>query len=445
MADTPQAPIPQPGKDEPINALVGLDTIEISNVSMTGNGQRFAVMKSAAPEKPTDKPAEPKPVAKTGQLPLPNVRSNRMTRVMKGIAEDLSFQERTSRVSNLVSEKFAKPDAADPSWKHYPWVTELYLDRAIFQLDGENFQVTYEMQGDDPVLTSDAVEVLHLWKPVTAEGEAVIPPVAPVPSTTTKSDPGSTDVHVPAPAPKKKDTPTPPPADTTTKEAPVADPEKKIPPAPEADPVPAKKDDPAPVAEAEPVELAEGSTYSCGACGAENTVAAKVNKGEVAKGHAHQIAGVTKAQWDKLEEPVRKSLLSAHKAAAAAQAIAKAEQEKTRTAEFVAKAAGYKHLGTSATKLGLTLKGISDKAPEHLADVETLLRAADAQIAKGGLFQVNGHDAPSSEATDAAGRLDAIAKSIVTAEKLSYAKAYGLALERNPDLYTQYEAEKPKK
>jgi hypothetical protein len=429
----PQTPVAQPGPNEPIQALVALDTIEVSNVKTAANGREFAIMKNAptSPAAPVAPAPAAQPAATQKQLTLPAVRTDRWTRVFKGVAEDLSFQERNSRVSALITDSFTKPDPNDANWKIYPWTTELYLDRVVFELDGKTWQVSYEMDGDDAKLTSDAVEVVREWRPIVPAGQ----------QPTTK--------HAPA-------VPTsPPPAAPITKEAPVAEPKPNEPIAPApgttttkaAEPVvappaePAKKDD---VPVADPVEMEDLTGYVCGSCGAENAVTAKSADGK-GKGDAFKIAGISKGQFEKLDEPVRKSLLSAHKAAAEAQKIAKAEQEKSRSAEFVAKAASFKHLGMGAAELGPVLKGIHDGSPDVFPKVEQLLRAADAQIAKGALFGEKGKDPGEADATTAEGKLDALAKSIAAAEKMPYAKAYQTAMERDPQLYAAYEAERSKK
>jgi hypothetical protein len=60
------------------------------------------------------------------------------------------------------------------------------------------------------------------------------------------------------------------------------------------------------------------------------------------------------------------------------------EQDRRKQKEYVEKAQGFKHLGANTEELATTLKTIASRDPEAAAKVESVLKAADAQIKAGG-------------------------------------------------------------
>lgn len=67
--------------------------------------------------------------------------------------------------------------------------------------------------------------------------------------------------------------------------------------------------------------------------------------------------------------------------------------------DFVAKAAGFKHLGMNTEELADTMLALSESAPKQLEVVEKMLSAADEQVSKGALFSEIGSQLPSGAAT----------------------------------------------
>lgn len=80
------------------------------------------------------------------------------------------------------------------------------------------------------------------------------------------------------------------------------------------------------------------------------------------------------------------------------QAILKAEQDKTRTKELIAKAASdYQHVPGESEKLGVILKSLEDVDPKLRESVESVLKAADEAIKEGGLFVEKGKSGVGAE------------------------------------------------
>ncbi len=123
-------------------------------------------------------------------------------------------------------------------------------------------------------------------------------------------------------------------------------------------------------------------------------------------------------------------------AAAATTALAKMRDDHD-TAVFTAKAANLKSLPQKAEEFGPVLKRIAQNkaSPEDVIALETILKAADAALAKGLLTPAGNDSGASSVAAD---QLDAIAKKIAAEEKTDFAKAYVKAVDQNPALYSQY-------
>lgn len=106
-----------------------------------------------------------------------------------------------------------------------------------------------------------------------------------------------------------------------------------------------------------------------------------------------------------LPEPVRKALEKAEADAVAAEAriakaekdaqsadeIAKAERDQRVTREYVVKAEGYRALVVKAEEFGPVLKEAAEKlSKEAFEAIETVLKAADEQIATSNLFKEQG-------------------------------------------------------
>lgn len=80
---------------------------------------------------------------------------------------------------------------------------------------------------------------------------------------------------------------------------------------------------------------------------------------------------------------------------------------------------------------------------EDAVELETILKAAGAQAAAGGLFSVKGvHTADAANVGDPEAALNAAADEIAKTEGISKAKAYEKAMDQNPDLYNAYIAKR---
>jgi chemotaxis protein histidine kinase CheA len=127
------------------------------------------------------------------------------------------------------------------------------------------------------------------------------------------------------------------------------------------------------------------------------------------------------------------------------EAVVKKEKDERLRREFVAKAAEtYPNLpGISPDELGLVIKTLHDLDVAIAAQVENVLKSANAAIESGDVFSEMGSGAHGGEAT-AFGRLDSIAKEKVSkaAGGVSYHKAFEQAMNENPDLYSNYLNEK---
>jgi len=158
------------------------------------------------------------------------------------------------------------------------------------------------------------------------------------------------------------------------------------------------------------------------------------------------VEAVIKAQEDELAELRKAAETEASKADEAIK-IAKAEQEKRETREFIAKSASLQHLAKDDSEFGTVLREIA-KAEEagHVSEgttekLDTVLKAADEQVSKGDLFAEQGR-AGLGAGGDAETKVEAIAKSLREADStLTEEQAFAKALELNPDLYAQIRKE----
>lgn len=91
-----------------------------------------------------------------------------------------------------------------------------------------------------------------------------------------------------------------------------------------------------------------------------------------------------------LDPAVRKVFDDLKARADAAENVAKKALDDEKTKSFIAKAAGYTHLGITSEEFGPILKSIAEKVPEASEKIEAVLKAADEAVAKGGLFSEAG-------------------------------------------------------
>lgn len=135
--------------------------------------------------------------------------------------------------------------------------------------------------------------------------------------------------------------------------------------------------------------------------------------------------------------PELQEILKAQKAQIEeAQAIAKAERDARLTAAYIAKAEALPMISTDRADLASLLRSAADKlAPEEMAKMEQLLKAANAQIAKGNLFTEMGR---SGAETTISKSVEAKAEELRKANpNLTIEQATDLVFQANPDLYTE--------
>jgi hypothetical protein len=159
---------------------------------------------------------------------------------------------------------------------------------------------------------------------------------------------------------------------------------------------------------------------------------------------------------DDLPEPVRKALEKseaeatanreraekAEKAATEASDLAKSERDERLNKEFIAKAEAFKALPVKKDEFGPVLKAAHEKlSKEEFEAIETLLKAADEQIAASDLFKEQGrtHGAADTGAlAEAKQKAEELRKSDST---LTQAQALDKAFKENPELEQRYLAE----
>lgn len=148
-----------------------------------------------------------------------------------------------------------------------------------------------------------------------------------------------------------------------------------------------------------------------------------------------------------LPDAVRARLEKAEADAAAAneriekaEKLAKAEREIRVTREFVAKAESYRALVIKADEFGPVLKEAAEKLSKEAYDaIESVLKAADEQIAKGELFKEHGRG---GDAQATSGGSDALVAKAAELRKSDSSLTEGQAMERaiaeNPELARQH-------
>lgn len=112
--------------------------------------------------------------------------------------------------------------------------------------------------------------------------------------------------------------------------------------------------------------------------------------------------------------------------------------------EFVEKAGSYENLNTTADDLGPILKEISEKCGEEIfKKVETVLKAADAQVKEAGVTDQSGSDNSSGSAGDVEAQIEAKVKAIAKEDKISNSAAYNkfMSTDEGAELYRKLQEE----
>jgi hypothetical protein len=115
--------------------------------------------------------------------------------------------------------------------------------------------------------------------------------------------------------------------------------------------------------------------------------------------------------------------------------IAKHERDERERKEWITKAQTLTHINDNPDNLGGLLKALHDKAPQEAVAVEKLLKAANAQVAKSGLFDEIGRSAGDYTGSGLDMRVAELRKAD---PKMTREQAETKALEMDPSLYDDY-------
>lgn len=137
-----------------------------------------------------------------------------------------------------------------------------------------------------------------------------------------------------------------------------------------------------------------------------------------------------------LDPRVREVIEKAQKTAEdATTELAKREDERL-TKEFIEKASTFKNLPVNAAEFGPVLKSLATANPEAFAEVERVLRAADAGSKTGEVFKQAGSDQGGT--ASAKEQVDVMAQEILKSDtSLTIAQARAQVYRTNPSLYDQ--------
>lgn len=145
---------------------------------------------------------------------------------------------------------------------------------------------------------------------------------------------------------------------------------------------------------------------------------------------------------EKQLEDIKKQNEELKAKAEAAEAIAKAEQDKRETGEFVAlaKSAMSNLVSTTPDELGPILKEAKAKlSKENFDKLEVTLKASSEAIAKGDLFKEKGAGGGGDSSSSPSEQLEAIAKAKVEkGEAKDFREAMAKAAQENPHLYRDH-------
>lgn len=112
-------------------------------------------------------------------------------------------------------------------------------------------------------------------------------------------------------------------------------------------------------------------------------------------------------------------------------------EEEAADMAYIAKARSFSDVVPSPEEFGPALRRIADALPEEAALVEKALETANARLESAAIFKELGSGLPAP--TDAEGRIEAIAKSMVdSGAEADIEAARAAAWERNPDLYAEH-------
>ena len=117
------------------------------------------------------------------------------------------------------------------------------------------------------------------------------------------------------------------------------------------------------------------------------------------------------------------------------------EKDQRLVKQFVEKAQGFVNLPIKADEIGPVFKAIAEKAPKEFEQVDSLLKAVDEALGQSKLFKEIGSS--HQGASNAWDKVEQMATQIVQKdESITKEQAITRVLEQNPDLYSEYLAEK---
>jgi hypothetical protein len=156
-------------------------------------------------------------------------------------------------------------------------------------------------------------------------------------------------------------------------------------------------------------------------------------------GQPQMKADATKVDiWKGIDPAVREQVEKAEREAAEAKAELAKARDQALTREYVAKAAQFRALPVKADEFGPVLKRLATSDAEAYAEVERVLRAADAAMTKSDLFREIGRGGAGA-ADSAWARIEAAASGLVgKSAGLTQEQAIARVLSDQPALYDEY-------
>lgn len=158
-----------------------------------------------------------------------------------------------------------------------------------------------------------------------------------------------------------------------------------------------------------------------------------------------------KASEERLEkilkenEELSKAKADAEAKASALQAQIDAEKEVQVQKEFVEKAGQFKNLGIKAEEFGPVMKQLSGASPEAYEKLVAVLKAADEQVSKSGVFNEIGSSNAGAGSTTMA-QIEAMANGFIQKSEKKMSKQAAMAAVLNTkegrELYAKYESER---
>jgi hypothetical protein len=119
----------------------------------------------------------------------------------------------------------------------------------------------------------------------------------------------------------------------------------------------------------------------------------------------------------------------------------KEEQDQRLIKQFVEKAQSFVNLPIKAAEIGPVFKAIAEKSPKEFEQIDALLKAVDTALAESKIYKELGSN--HQGASNAWDKVEQMAAQIVQKdENITKEQAITRVLEQNPNLYSEYLAEK---